>query len=86
MFNFSYTVYGNGWYKGILKKESCGTVAINEAANWIGKDVCGEYTVETIAEKSTQVYWNVLKNNVNHLYVDSVFVKRGVMNEFSINY
>ncbi len=86
LFNFSYYSNGNGWVKGIVEKESCGTVAINEAANWVGKDVCGEYTVETIAEKVTQVSWTVTKNNVIMQYIDSVYVKRGVMNEFSINY
>lgn len=84
LFNFSYTSIGNGWYKGILKKESCGTVEVNESADWIGKDVCVEYIVEAMAEKTTQVYWHVLKNSVNSLNIDSIYIKRGVLNEFSI--
>lgn len=86
LFNFSYDSDGNGWVKGIVKKESCGAVAINEGANWIGKDVCGEYTVEAIADKAARVHWTVIKNNVTRQYIDSAYIRRGVINEFSINY
>lgn len=81
-----------GWYAnygtslGIVKKESCGSVVASEALTWTGKDVCGIFTVETIAEKYTHVYWTVKKNDITKQYSDSVFVKRGIINEFSLNY
>jgi hypothetical protein len=77
---------GNGWTRGTIQKENCGTIAPSEALTWTGKDVCGIYTVETIAEGFTRVYWNVTKNGVTKNFSDSTFIKRGIINEFSLNY
>lgn len=85
-FYFGWYAKGNGWTKGIIQKESCGTVAASEALTWTGKDVCGTFTVETIAEQYTHVYWTVKKSGITKQYRDSAFVKRGIVNEFSLNY
>ncbi len=85
-FYFGWYADGNGWPKGIVQKESCGTVAASEALTWTGKDVCGTFTVGTIAEKYTYVYWTAKKSGITKQYTDSVFVKRGIVNEFSLNY
>ena len=85
-FYFSWMADGNGWPKGILQKENCSSVAASEALTWTGKDVCGIFTVETIAEKYTTVFWTVKKSGITKQYWDSVFVKRGLINEFSLNY
>jgi hypothetical protein len=72
--------------KVIVQKENCGTVVDSGSLTWLGKDVCGAYTVETMAEMKQQVYWIVKKGAVTNYYSDSVFVKRDIVNEFSINY
>jgi hypothetical protein len=64
LFHFSWYSNGAGTTKGILQKENCGTVVQNEAASWIGKDVCGQFTIDAIAENATYIYWTVRKNNV----------------------
>jgi hypothetical protein len=85
-FYFGWMPNGNGWTREVIQKENCGSVAASEALTWTGKDVCGTFTVEAIAEKYTQVYWMVIKNGITNRYSDSAFVQRGVMNEFSLNY
>lgn len=85
-FYFGWYANGNGWTKGVIQKENCGTIPVSEALTWTGKDVCGTYTIETIAELKTHVYWTVKKNGLTKQYRDSVFVKRGIENEFLLNY
>ncbi|RYE27557.1 MAG: hypothetical protein EOP42_19075 [Sphingobacteriaceae bacterium] len=85
-FSFSWFAYANGWPEGIIQKENCGTVLDKESLIWIGKDVCGAFTIGTIAERYTQVYWNVRRNGIYKQYKDSIYVKRNVINQFSINY
>jgi hypothetical protein len=85
-FYFGWNANGNGGTKGIVQIETCGTVAVSEALTWTGKDVCGTFTVETIAEQNSHVYWTVKKGGVTKQYSDSVFVKRDIVNEFSVNY
>ncbi|MGI8634563.1 MAG: hypothetical protein ACR2KZ_04085, partial [Segetibacter sp.] len=83
-FYFSYQP--NGGTKGVLTDENCGTVIQSEAGIWTGKDVCGAKTFEAIAEKNIFINWTVKKNNVTRYYSDSIYVKRGVINEFHLNY
>lgn len=85
-FYFRWYADGNGWTRGWTKMENCGTVTASEALTWTGKNVCGAFNVETIAEQFTHVYWTVTKNSVMKDYSDSVYIKRGVINEFSLNY
>lgn len=85
-FYFGWYANGNGWTKGIIQKDNCGTVAASEALTWTGKDVCGNFTVETIAEQYSHVYWTVTKSGITKQYGDSVLVKRGIINQFSLNY
>lgn len=85
-FYFGWYAKGNGWTRGILQKENCGTIAASEALTWTGKEVCGIFTLETIAEQKTFVYWTVKKSGLTNQYKDSVFIKRGEVNEFSLNY
>ena len=85
-FYFGWYANGNGWTKGVIQNENCGTVAASEALTWTGKNVCGNVTVETIAEKYTYVYWTVRKSGITKQYKDSVLVNRGIINEFSLNY
>jgi hypothetical protein len=77
---------GQGLTKGILNRESCGTVKESEGGQWIGKDVCGIYTIEAVAGRESDFSWYVTKNNVTKLVLSSVYVERGVINEFLINY
>ncbi len=77
---------GQGLTKGILNKESCGTVKESEGGQWIGKDVCGIYTIEAVAGRRTDFSWYVTKHNETKLILGSVFVERGVLNEFLIQY
>ncbi|MBX0334457.1 carboxypeptidase-like regulatory domain-containing protein [Pontibacter sp. HSC-14F20] len=77
---------GQGLTKGIIKRESCGTVQESEGGQWIGKNVCGVYTIEAVAGRKSDFSWYVTKNNETKLYLDSVFVERSVLNEFLINY
>src|ERR1035437_4131737 len=72
--------------KGLIRKEICGTVMPSDAYTWKGKDVCGIQTIEKLAERFTRIYWAVTKNNIITNYRDSVYVNRGVINEFSLNY
>lgn len=81
-----YADKGNGWTRGLIKKENCGTVVAGEAVTWTGKDVCGIFTTETVAEQDTRVYWTVKKNGVTKNYGKSVFMKRDIVNEFYLNY
>ena len=85
-FYFSRHTNSTGSTKGVLQKENCGSVPASEALTWTGKDVCGTFTEETIAEQYTHVYWTVKKSGITKQYQDSVFIKRGRVNEFSINY
>ena len=85
-FSFGWYDNGTGWSKGVIGRLNCGTVQVNEAANWIGKDVCGSYNVNTVAEDYTHVYWTVKKNGLTTTYNDSIFVKVDMINEFTINY
>lgn len=85
-FYFGWFDSGKGVTKGILKKENCGTVAENEAFTWTGKEVCGVYTIETIAEEYVDVYWIVKENGITKRYTDTAYVKRGIINEFTLNY
>ena len=85
-FYFGWYANGNGWTTGIKQKDNCGTVEASEALTWTGKDVCGNFTVETIAEQYTHVYWTVKKSEITTQFGDSVLVKRGIINEFSLNY
>jgi len=77
---------GTGWTKGIVNKEYCGSIMPSQASTWTGKDVCGIYTIERIAERTTLIYWSVTKNNIITNYRDTVYVRRGIVNEFSLNY
>lgn len=77
---------GQGLTKGVLNRESCGTVKESEGGQWIGKDVCGVYTIEAVAGRKSDFSWYVTKNNETKLFLDSVYVERGVINEFLINY
>lgn len=85
-FYFGWSDRANGWTRGIIQKENCGTVLPSEALTWTGKDVCGLHTVETAADGTTFVYWNVKKDGVLKQYKDSTYIKRGVINEFNLNY
>lgn len=49
-------------------------------------DVCGVYTIEAVAGRKSDFSWYVTKNNETKLFLDSVFVERGVVNNFLINY
>jgi hypothetical protein len=84
-----------GWYPvggsgtvigGSTQKEDCGTIPPSAAITWTGKDVCGAFTVQTLAGRYTRVYWTVKKGGVTTNFHDSVFINRGVLNQFSINY
>lgn len=77
---------GQGLTKGILNRESCGAVKESEGGQWVGKDVCGVYTVEAVAGRKSHFSWYVTENNETKLYLDSVFVERGVLNEYVIHY
>ncbi|WP_161890551.1 carboxypeptidase regulatory-like domain-containing protein [Pontibacter russatus] len=77
---------GQGLTKGIINRENCGTVKESEGGQWIGEDVCGVYTIEAVAGRKSDFSWYVTKNNETRLFLDSVFVARGVLNEFLINY
>jgi hypothetical protein len=72
--------------QGVISKEVCGTVLPTDAYTWIGKDVCGAQTIEKIGERFVWVYWSVTKNNIIKNFLDSIYVKRDVINEFNINY
>ena len=85
-FYFGWYANGNGWPSGIIQKENCGTVPASQALTWTGKDVCGIFTVGTIAEQFTHVWWHVNKNGVIHDYQDSIFVSRVIVNDFQLNY
>ncbi|WP_242917563.1 Ig-like domain-containing protein [Pontibacter liquoris] len=75
-----------GWAKGIIDKQSCGTVKESEVNKWIGKDVCGVYTIDVVAGYKKDIDWMVTKNNIERRFSDSVYVKLGEINEFQINY
>jgi hypothetical protein len=75
-----------GTTRGILNTESCGTVKESEGGQWIGQDACGVYTIEAVAGRKSDFSWYVTKNNETKLFLDSVFVERGVVNDFLINY
>jgi hypothetical protein len=84
-----------GWYHiggsgtviaGSTQKEDCGTIPPSAAITWTGKDVCGAFTVQTLAGRYTRVYWTVKKGGVTTNFHDSVFINRGMLNQFSINY
>jgi hypothetical protein len=83
---FYFGNYSNGYTSGILQKENCGTISANDAMKWIGKNVCGAYTYQTAAERYSYIFWTVKKNGITNNYRDSVLVRRGVLNEYSINY
>jgi len=85
-FYFGWYTTNSGGSWGSVNEENCGSVIPSEARIWTGMDVCGSTTVRTAAEKSTSVYWTVKKNNITKEYNESVFVKRGVLNEFTISY
>lgn len=86
-FHFSWLAKnGHGSPKGLIQKENCGSVTATEALTWTGKDVCGIFTAETFAEKYIYVYWSAKKSGIIKQYLDSVFVKRGMVNEFYLNY
>ena len=85
-FYFGWSANGNGWPAGLLQKENCGTVSVSQALTWTGKDVCGIFTIGTIAEQFTHIWWHVEKGGVINLYRDSVYVKRGVVTDFNLNY
>lgn len=75
-----------GLTRGVLSRESCGGILENENYQWIGKDVCGIYTIEAIAGRKTMLYWTVTKNNETSSYRDSIEVAPGIINEYHINY
>lgn len=75
-----------GTTKGILNTEICGTVKESEGGQWIGQDACGIYTIEAVAGRKSDLSWYVTKNNEPKMFLDSVFVERGVVNDFLINY
>ena len=86
---FQYTCvdWGTGYSKfDKVKTVNCGTVKLNEAYRWVGKDVCGIETIETSADAYTVVHWFVIKNGIEKSFKDSVFVKEGIPNDFFINY
>ncbi len=86
-FYFTYAVFfGKGGAAGIIKEENCGTIKHDEAITWTGKDVCGIFTIETLAERYTHISWLVKKNGITKQYYDSVYVKRAAVSQFSINY
>ena len=85
-FSFSWYYTGQGLPKGVLQKESCGTIVQSEAGTFTGKDVCGEYTVDAVAESASYIYWTVRKNNVATQHIDPIFVRRGIVNTFVLNY
>jgi hypothetical protein len=76
----------NGSGRGKIQEQNCGTIQPGLASIWTGKDVCGSITVETTAERYTHIEWTVNKNGVANHYRDSVLVKLGMANEYSINY
>lgn len=85
-FYFGWYNNGTGSTKGIIKQEDCGTIKVSDAFTWRGKDVCGTLTAGTIAEDYTHIYWTVIKNGITNNYNDSIFVKRGAVSEFLLNY
>lgn len=85
-FYFGWYANGNGWAEGIVQQESCGSVVASDALTWTGVDVCGTFTIVTIVERYTEVYWTVIKSGITKQFSDSVFVKRDIINEFSLNY
>jgi hypothetical protein len=74
-----------GWTRDIVEKENCGIVKEN-GLTWIGKDVCAIYTLEAIAEDYVFFYWTVKEDEVTNEYKDSIYMKRGVVKEYSLNY
>jgi hypothetical protein len=85
-FYFGWSDRANGITRGVLKKDNCGTVLPSEAITWTGQDVCGVYIVEVAADGTTLVHWTARKAGVTREFKDSVYIKRGELNEFSLNY
>ncbi len=85
-FYFNWFYNGGGWTKGVLQRENCGSVVPSQALTWTGMDVCGVFTAETIAEQTTQLSWTVKKAGITNNYYDSIYVNRGVVNEYILNY
>lgn len=88
--DFFYFRYFNFTGKGIagdkVEEENCGSIKHSEAITWTGKDVCGSFTVPILGDRFTYISWLVKKNGVTNQYSDSVFVKRNIVGQFSINY
>jgi hypothetical protein len=84
-FSFNYGALGR-WSGRMITEEDCGTVSHNTAYQWIGKNVCGNVTVEVEAERAAMVNWEVIKNGSVRTYFDSVFIRRNLTNEMIINY
>ncbi|WP_207420714.1 hypothetical protein [Desertivirga brevis] len=78
-----YTNNVRGWPKGIVQNENCGSVIPSSALTWTGVDVCGSVTAETFADRTAHINWNVRKNGIMKQYKDSVYVKRGIINELT---
>jgi hypothetical protein len=69
----------------VLDTSNCGTIP-NKSGYWIGRDVCGQYSIIASAEQKCTVYWNVRKNGTRIDYRDSIFVPRGSTTVYNINY
>ncbi|MBX3242215.1 MAG: carboxypeptidase regulatory-like domain-containing protein [Chitinophagaceae bacterium] len=85
-FYFNWFNNGKGWVNGQAVRENCGTIQVSDAVTWKGKDVCGVWTVQTIAESTTRISWTVEKNGIRKEYRDSIFVKRDKTAEYVLNY
>ncbi|PVY39507.1 carboxypeptidase-like regulatory domain-containing protein [Pontibacter virosus] len=68
------------------KMESCATVQENDNFQWIGKDVCGIYTVEAIVGDEAPIVWYVTKNGETKEFRATILIERGVVNEYLIQY
>jgi hypothetical protein len=85
-FYFRWDWNSTGWPNTAIQKENCGTVLPDDGLWWIGKDVCGTYTVGTIAEKKTFLSWTVKKSGSTQYYRDSIYIQRGILNQYILNY
>ena len=85
-FTFHWNSLSEGFARGIVTEDYCGTVRQGTNYYWIGKDVCGSRLIETIAEVSVRIGWKGNKNGVDFNNEGKVIAKIGVITEFNIFY
>ena len=71
----------------VVNRTYCGSIHEDSLdASWTGKDVCGTNSLMEAADHEAIITWDVYRKGVHNSFEDSVFVKRGVVTNFDINY